>query len=95
MRMHRVIHSIKTAGLSSSFQADMNNFMLAETMLEYALYSAEAAYENPGEHAPMGFMALGGEIQGSENISPRMDRKMSPLLSPTGTNNTRRDTAAI
>ena len=40
--------SIKTAGLSSSFQADMNNSMVAEIMAEYVLFSAEAAYENPG-----------------------------------------------
>ena len=39
-------------------------------MEEYTLASAEAAYENPGEQAPMGFMALGGEIQGSENTPP-------------------------
>ena len=36
----------------------------------YSLASAEAAYENPGEQAPMGIMALGGEIQGSENEPP-------------------------
>ena len=28
-------------------------------MEEYALASAEAAYEDPGEQAPMGFMATG------------------------------------
>ena len=39
---------IKTAGLSSIFQYDENNFMVAETLDEYALASAEAAYENPG-----------------------------------------------
>ena len=37
--------------------------MLAETMEEYTLASAEAAYENPGEQAPMVFMASGREIQ--------------------------------
>ena len=41
--------------------------MVGETMEEYSLSSAEAAYENPGEQAPMGFMSSGGEIQGSEN----------------------------
>ena len=39
--------------------------MLLETLDEYALASAEAAYENPGDQSPMGFMALGREIQGS------------------------------
>ena len=33
--------------------------MVTETMEEYALDSAEAAYENPGEQTPMGFMASG------------------------------------
>ena len=49
--------------------------MVAEKMEEYALASIEAAYENTGKQAPRGLMALGGEIQGSENVSPRMDRK--------------------
>ena len=39
--------------------------MIAETLEECILYSSEAAYENPREYAPMGFMALGREIQGS------------------------------
>ena len=34
--------------------------MVAETMDKYALSSAESTYENPGEQAPMGFMASGG-----------------------------------
>ena len=51
--------------------------MVAETLEEYALDSVEAAYENSGEQAPMGFMASGGEIQGSENTSPWMDQKSS------------------
>ena len=29
-------------------------------MEEYALAFAEADYEDPGEHSPMGFMATGG-----------------------------------
>ena len=64
-------------------------------MGDYALASAEAAYDNPGEQAPMGIMALGGEIQGSENESPRMDRKRLFYPSPTGTDNTRWDTEDI
>ena len=52
--------SIQMDGLISSFQYEENNYMLAETLEEYALASAEAADENPGEQAPMGFMALGG-----------------------------------
>ena len=69
--------SIKTAGLSSSFQSEENNSMVAEKTEEYPLASAEAACGNPQEQAPMGFMASGGEIQGSENTSPWMDQKSS------------------
>ena len=36
----------------------------------------------------MVFMASGGEIQGSENTSPWIDRKRSSLTSLTGTKNT-------
>ena len=36
--------------------------MVAEAMEEYASASAEAAYEDPGKQAPMGFMVLGGEF---------------------------------
>ena len=69
--------------------------MVAETMEEYALASAEADYENTGEHAPIGLVAFGGEIQGSENAYPWMDQKRSYLPSPTGTKNTRWETAAV
>ena len=64
-------------------------------MEEYALDSAEAAYDNPGEQAPMGIMALGGEIQGSENESPQMDRKRLFYPSLTGNDNTRWDAEYI
>ena len=51
--------------------------MLEEKLEDCALDSAEEAYENPGEQAPMVFMALGGKMQGSENTSHWMDRKRS------------------
>ena len=54
------ITSIKTAGLSIIFKYEGKNSILVETMGYYALASAEAAYENPVEQAPMGFMASGG-----------------------------------
>ena len=57
--------SIKTAGFSSIFEAAINNSMVAETMEEYVIASTEVAYKNPVEQAPDGFMASGGEIQGS------------------------------
>ena len=69
--------------------------MAEETMVQYALASAEAAYENPGEQAPMGFMASGGEIQGSDNTPPWMGRKCSSFLSLTDTENTNWETAAV
>ena len=34
--------------------------MVEKEMEEYALASAEAAYEDPGEHVPMVFLASGG-----------------------------------
>ena len=40
MSMHGGIPSTKTAGLSRSFQAEMNNSMVAETMGDYAFDSA-------------------------------------------------------
>ena len=42
--------------------------MLEEELKEYALASAEAAYEYPGEKAPMGFMDSGGGFH-DENAS--------------------------
>ena len=51
-------------------------------MDQYALTSAEAAYENTGEQAPMEFMASGGEIQGSENTFPLDGTEMFIFLLP-------------
>ena len=69
--------------------------MVVETMEEYVLASVEEAYENPGEQAPMGFMASGGEIQVSKNTTPWMDRKRSYLPSLTDINNTNWETASM
>ena len=57
--------SIQTSDLISRFKDETDNSMVAETMEEYALASAEAAYENPGKQAPMVFMESSGEIKGS------------------------------
>ena len=86
---------IKTAGLSGSFQYEGNNSVVAETLEEYELASAEAAYENRGEQAPIVFMELYGEIQGSENTPPLMERKLLSLPFLTGTENSRWYTAAV
>ena len=64
-------------------------------MEDYKLASTEVAYENPGEQAPMVFMASGGEIKVSEKTPPWMDQKRSSLPSLTGTENTNRDTADV
>ena len=69
--------------------------MVVETMDEYELSSAEVAYKNPGEQAPMVSWELGVEIQGSENTSTWMDRKFSYLHYPPGTDNTRWETATV
>ena len=69
--------------------------MEVETLEEYLLASAESAYENPGEQAPMGIMALDSEIQVSENKSPWRDQKRSLLPSWTGTYNTGEGTADV
>ena len=47
-------------GWVSSFQYEESKYMLAEAMKGYMLAYVEAAYEDPGEHAPMVFMAAGG-----------------------------------
>ena len=52
--------STKMASLGGSFQSEESNYMAAEAMEEYSLASAEAEYEDPGEHAPMGFIVSGG-----------------------------------
>ena len=83
------------ASLIIIIQAEENKFMVAETMDEYALASAEATYENPGEQAPMGFVESGGKIQGSENTYLWMDQKRSSFLSLTGTNNTNWETSSV
>ena len=53
--------SFKMNGLGSIFQSELKNSMATEILEEYVLASTEAAYENPGEQAPMGLMALGRE----------------------------------
>ena len=48
--------STQMAGLGIIFQSEESNSMVAEAMEEYLLASAELAYEDPGEQAPIGFM---------------------------------------
>ena len=85
MRMPGGILSIKKSGLISRFQSEGKIYMVAETLEDYALASSEAAYENLGEQEPMGLMAVGREIQVSENTPPWMDCKHSSFPSRTST----------
>ena len=60
------------AGLGSRFQTPDNNYMVAEAFEEYALASEDSAYEDPGQQAPMVFMASGfftGRIKNKLNFS--------------------------
>ena len=75
------IPSTQMAGLISTFQSDKINSMLAEDMEEYLLASEEAAHEDLGEQAPMGFMAAGG-IFHDGNASHWWDQK-TPLAQRT------------
>ena len=62
------------AGLVGSFQSEESNSMIAEEMEEFSLDSAESAYEDPGEQAPMGFMASVGVFHNG-NASHWWDKK--------------------
>ena len=52
--------STQMVGWGSSFQYEESKSVMSEAMEEYALASEEATYEDPGQQAPMGFMAAGG-----------------------------------
>ena len=68
------------SGLGSSFHYEESKYMISEAMEEYALASIEAAYEDPREHASMGFMAAGGGFKDG-NISHWWYQKHSSFLS--------------
>ena len=56
--------------------------MMLESLVEYMLASAEAAYEDPGQQMPMGFMASGGQFYGV-NASNWVDQKQPSFTSST------------
>ena len=58
------------------------------------LASAEAAYEDPGEHAPMVFMAS-GVVFHDGNTYHWWDQKHPPFPSQTFSENTNWETAAV
>ena len=72
----------KMDGLSSSFQYEESNYMLAQAMEEYALDSVEAAYTDTGELLQIGFMASGGGFH-DVNASHWYDQKHSSFPSQT------------
>ena len=82
------------AGLGSIFQSEEINYMVAEAMEGYVLASAEAAYEYPGEQAPMGFIASGGGFHYG-NSSHQCYQKHLSYPGQTCSDNTNWDTAAV
>ena len=68
--------------------------MVAEEMEEYALASAEAAYEDPGEQTPLEFMAS-GEVFHDGNVSHWLDQKHPSFPSQAFLENTNCETSAI
>ena len=75
------------SGLGRKFQYDENSYMLAEELEKYALSSVEEDCEYPVEHAPMGFIASGGEFNESINPSHWLDEKHTSFHSPTCSDN--------
>ena len=51
--------SIQMDGLGGRFHAPENNYIVEEELEEYALDSEDSMDEDPGQQAPMGFMASG------------------------------------
>ena len=86
--------STQMYGLGSSFQYEEINSMTLEAMEEYALASAEVAYEEPGEQEPMIFMAAGG-LFNDGNASHWRDHKHPSFISQTCSENTNWENADI
>ena len=76
--------STQMAGLGS---IEESNSMVAEAIEEHVLDSEEATYEDPGEHAPRGFMAAGGGFHDG-NASHWWDQKHPSFPSQTCSENT-------
>ena len=69
--------------------------MAEETLKEYALDSADAAYENTGDQSSMVLMDLVREMKLSEIHLPGYTRKFHHSPPPTVTDNTRWETAVV
>ena len=87
--------STHMAGSRIKFQDGYKNSMLAVALDEYALTSAEEAYENRGQQEPMGFMASGGEFHESRNDSRWLYQKHPSFPILTGSDNSKWDTASV
>ena len=59
------------------------------------LASAEAAYEDPGEQVPMGFVSSGGEFHEAKSDSHWLDYKNPSFPSPTCSDNSNWDSASM
>ena len=86
--------STQMDGLVSSFQSKESNSMLAEEMDQFALTSTEAAYEDPGEQAPMVFMVSGWGFHDG-NASQWWDNKNPSFTRQTCLENTNWETVAV
>ena len=69
--------------------------MVSESLEEYVLVSAEAAYEDPWEQALTGFIASGGEYHEARNFSHWLDQKCPSFNIQTYLENTIWETVAV
>ena len=68
------------AVLGNIFQYEKSNYTVAEAMEEYKLAYEEEAYEDPGEHVPMGLIAPGGRFYDG-NAAHWYDKPPPPIIS--------------
>ena len=80
--------SVQMDILDSGFQDGEKTSMMSEKMEEFVLASKEAAYEEPGKQAPMGFMDSGIEFHEDGNSSHCADQKHPSFTNSNYSNNT-------
>ena len=64
-------------------------------MEEYTIETAAEYYKYTEEQVSVGRMVPGREIKNVAQADPWMDQKQSLVLSPTGADNTMRNTASV
>ena len=74
--------SIQMTDLAVNFQAEKSR--VVESLEEYAVATAAAAYEYSGEQAPIRHLYLGVENNEVGNVSHCMDHKHTSFPGPTG-----------